>query len=481
MLWTEKYRPRTFDQVVGNAKQIKEIKEWVDKWLKGEKQPCLFLVGPPGTGKTSLAHIIGLEFSDFVELNASDKRSYKIIKRTVGEASATRSLFNQGLKLIILDEVDGIHGTDDRGGVRAINKIIKEAHHPIILTANDPYSKRVTSFKRKCKVINIKKVHTNSITAFLKRICREEGIEYDDKVLKELAKLSSGDMRSAINDLEVIARGQESIQLSSLEKLGLKDSRFTIFDTVRRILKSKNLPRLREAMWLDEDPTLVLEVVAENIPREYEKAHEIEKAYEKISLADINFGRAQTSRNYTYWRYASDLIGPGVALAKDETYRKFARYSGSTSFKLLGKTRSKRDLRDRVADKMSEHMHVSRKEAIAQYPYLKIIFENDAMAYDITNFLGLEEEEVKLFRRRKIKTPPKKTKKTKKKTSNPSKSRKNNPKPSKARKKSTNSNLAKKSSNKEKIEVNSKEIVKDEKLKPENKEEKENQTSLFQF
>jgi len=188
MLWTEKYRPKSFDKLIGNAKAKKEIKQWINGWKKGEPQKPLLLVGPPGTGKTTMAHLIAQEFSDYVELNASDKRSYDIIMSTVGEASATRSFFDAGLKLIILDEVDGIHGNDDRGGTKAIGNIIKKGKHPLILAANDFYSKRLKTIKTKTNVIKIPRLHTNSIGAFLKKICREEGVKFDDDVIKSLLK-----------------------------------------------------------------------------------------------------------------------------------------------------------------------------------------------------------------------------------------------------------------------------------------------------
>ena len=413
MSWTEKYRPRTFEEVAGNQKAIAEIKKWISGWKAGEPQPPLLLVGPPGTGKTTIAHIIGREFSDTLELNASDKRSQDAITRTAGEASATRSLFNHDLKLIILDEVDGIHGNEDRGGVQAINRILRESRHPIVLTANDPYSKRLQSIKPKCKVINIRKVHTSSIAAALKRICRAEGIDCPDDVLKELAKRSHGDLRSAINDLEAVASGEERVG-EELLSMGEKDSTSNLFDAVRAVLKSRDFSKIREAMRVDDDPTLVLEFIAENVPREYEKPHEISRAYDMLSHADIFFGRAVRSRNYTYWRYASDLMGPGVALAKEKTYRKFVRYTGSSSFRLLGRTRKQRNLRDSVAGKMAERMHISPKVAISLFPYMEIIFGNDEMAYEMREFLELTDEEVKLFRKRKIKAP--KAKKTRKKS-----------------------------------------------------------------
>ena len=116
------------------------------------------------------------------------KESYDIINNTIGEASASKSLYGDGLKLIIMDEVDGIHGTEDRGGTRAITKIIKEGHHPLIMMANDPYSKRLKSLKPKCNTLNLRKVHTNSIVSLLKKICVKEGVEFEEHVLRNLAK-----------------------------------------------------------------------------------------------------------------------------------------------------------------------------------------------------------------------------------------------------------------------------------------------------
>ncbi|MBQ2831243.1 replication factor C large subunit [Methanobrevibacter sp.] len=402
MLWTDKYRPQTLDEVVGNNKEKKIIQDWVGNWKKGNPQQPLLLVGPPGIGKTTLAQVIAKEFSESIELNASDKRSQDVIKSTIGESSSSRSLFGDEYKLIIMDEVDGIHGTNDRGGVKAIGEIIKNSKHPMILIANDFYSKRLQSIKPKCTVIKMKKVRSPSIRKALKEIAEKEEIKANPKALDLIAKKSNGDMRSAINTLQALADKDGVLEPKSIEDLRTKDDRSDIFNAITGVLKSKNPQHVREALRVDEDPTLVMEYIAENIPREYSKKNEIKKAYENIAKADLYFGRAQSSRNYGYWRYASDFMGIGVSSSKKETYKKFTKIQTPSIFTLMGRNRGKRNLRDGIAEKMSEKMHVSHSIAISMFPYMEIMFRNDELAWEISDFLELEDNEIKRFRSKKI-------------------------------------------------------------------------------
>ena len=311
-------------------------------------------------------------------------------------------LYGDEYKLIIFDEVDGIHGTNDRGGVKAIGEIIKNSHHPMILIANDFYSKRLASIKTKCTVLKMKKSRWNSISALLKKIAQNENVEADPKALKEIALKSQGDVRSAINTLQALSDKDDPLEIKDVENITTKDDRSTIINGVTAVLKSKTPSKVKKALIVEEEPTLVMEYITENIPREYKKPDEIKKAYENIAKADLYFGRAQSSRNYGYWRYATDFMGIGVSSSKHETYKKFTKITSPTIFTLMGRNRGKRNLRDKIAEKMSLKMHISNSIAISMFPYLEIMFKDDELAWEISDFLELEDDEIKRFRKKKI-------------------------------------------------------------------------------
>lgn len=402
MLWTKKYSPKSIGDVTGHNKEKEQIQNWITLWKEGKPQKPLLLVGPAGIGKTTLAHLIGDEFGECIEFNASDKRSQDVILSTVGESSATKSFFSNNHKLIILDEVDGIHGTNDRGGVKAINKVIKNSVHPLILIANDFYSKRLTTIKNNCEVIKMKKIRSTSINKVLKEIANEEGLKVNPAALKEISKRADGDMRSALNTFQALANENKVLELSDVEKISKKDERSNIFDAVGITLNSQNPSKVKNALMVEENPTLVMEYIAENVARRYKKKDDLKRAYEYIAKADLYFGRTNSSRYYGYWKYASDFMGVGVSTSKESKYKGFSPIVTPTIFTKMGSARAKRNQRDEIAEKMGKRMHVSHSVAVSMFPYLEIMFENDEVAWEISDYLGLDDSEIKRFRKKKI-------------------------------------------------------------------------------
>ncbi len=139
MLWVDKHAPKRLSQIAGNGPAVKALQRWFSSWAPGGKAALLF--GPPGVGKTTAAHLLAKEAgAEIIETNASNYRNKKEIDRIVGSAATQRSLFDssgEGKKIILVDEVDGISGRKDYGGVSAISALIKESKYPIILTANN--------------------------------------------------------------------------------------------------------------------------------------------------------------------------------------------------------------------------------------------------------------------------------------------------------------------------------------------------------
>ncbi|ACV25277.1 replication factor C large subunit [Methanocaldococcus fervens] len=396
--WVEKYRPKSLKEVAGHDKVKERLKTWIESYLRGENPKPILLVGPPGCGKTTLAYALANDYGfEVIELNASDKRNASSIKKVVGHAATSSSVFGKKF-LIVLDEVDGISGKEDAGGVSELIKVIKKAKNPIILTANDAYATSIRNLLPYVEVIQLNPVHTNSVYKVLKKIAEKEGLNVDDKILKMIAQHSAGDLRSAINDLEALALSGD-LSYEAVQKLPDRKREANIFDALRIILKTTHYGIATTALMnVDETPDVVIEWIAENVPREYEKPEEVARAFEYLSKADRYLGRVMKRQNFGFWKYATTLMTAGVALSKDEKYRKWTPYSYPKIFRLLTKTKAEREILKKILKKISEKTHASSKRARFDLQMLKVLAkENPSVAADLVDYFEITEDELKML------------------------------------------------------------------------------------
>lgn len=397
--WAEKYRPQTLKEIIGNKKAVQDLRTWAEKWLSGiPERRAVILHGPAGVGKTSTAHALARDLGwEVIELNASDQRTAGIIEKVAGSAASMNTLFG-GKRLIILDEADNLHGTADRGGMRAIAGIIKSTLQPILLIANDIYGLTPT-IRNLCLEIKFGSVQSRSMAPALKKVCESEGVSCSLDAIQQIAEGAGGDLRSAINDLQASATGRKVLEIEDISTSG-RDVKENIFKAMQKVFKSTDCKKaLGAAIGLDESPEDLIHWIDENLPVQYASKDgylgDIRTGFGYLSRADLYLGRVKKRQNYRMWRYASMLMVCGAAISKTRSYPGFIKYQSPSLWKKMGQIRSKRDLRDNIASKVGEHsfesMRYSRNNLLELYSYM---LKDEESAIEITAVLGLELEEL---------------------------------------------------------------------------------------
>ncbi len=353
MDWTEKYRPSTLSEVRGNNKARDQLEEWAETW--DDHRKAVIVHGSPGVGKTSAAHALANDMGwPVMELNASDDRKADVIERVAGEASKSGTLTGgeAGRRLVILDEADNFHGSADYGGSREVTKVVKNASQPIVLVANEFYDMS-QSLRNACETIEFRDVSKRSIVPVLRDICRREDVEYDEAALEKIADSTSGDLRSAVNDLQAIAEEAERLTVDDVVT-GERDRTEGIFDFLDALIKEEDAEgALRSSYDVDETPDDLLNWIEDNVPKDYAGA-ELADAYGFLSNADRWLGRVRATQDYSFWRYATDNMTAGVAASRREPKGGWTRYGPPSYWSKLGRTRGTRDTRDSIAERIAE-------------------------------------------------------------------------------------------------------------------------------
>ena len=375
MLWTQKYAPKSLEEFLGNREAVNHIIKWISNW-KNEKKKALLIHGPPGVGKTTLMPLLAKKFNyHLIETNASDVRAGDVIKDKFEKALSQASLFYRG-RIMVFDEVDGIASSEDRGAVKEILTIIKTTRYPVVLIANDAYAPALRNIRDYCEMVEFKKIDSRLILKRLKEILAEEGITYEEAALATIARNANGDLKAAINDLQIVAEGKDHITLQDVKVAGYRDIERNIFDALRIIFKTESAQVANMATAnLDKDPDEFLLWIRENVPIEYEKADEVALAYHFISRADVFKGRITRQQYWRYIVYVLQLLSVGVAMSKHEKYRKFTKYRYPAKLKRMSMTKQARAEINELLDEIAKKTHTSRKVARCYIPLLKIAKE----------------------------------------------------------------------------------------------------------
>ncbi len=217
-IWTEKYRPQKFFEVVGQDDIIKRVEGLV----KSLNIPHLIFAGPAGTGKSTLALIVVKELfgnhwkENYLELNASDERGIDVIRKKVKDFARTRAIGNVPFKVIFLDEGDALTKEAQQALRRTMENFTSTCR--FIISCNYS-SKIIDPIQSRCAIFRFKLLEKKDIEKRVYYIAEKERLVIDNKTIEALYEGSEGDFRRVINLLQASASISPNITFELINTL----------------------------------------------------------------------------------------------------------------------------------------------------------------------------------------------------------------------------------------------------------------------
>jgi len=203
-VWTEKYRPKKFEEVVGQDEIVKRVKSLVNSM----NIPHLLFAGPAGTGKSTLALIIVRQLfgeswrENFLELNASDERGIDVVRQKVKDFARTRALGDVPFKVIFLDEADAL----TREAQQALRRTMENFTSTCRFVLNCNYSSKIIDpIQSRCVIFRFQLLEKKEIKKRIDLIAQNEGLSITPEAFDVLYEASEGDCRRLINLLQATA------------------------------------------------------------------------------------------------------------------------------------------------------------------------------------------------------------------------------------------------------------------------------------
>jgi replication factor C large subunit len=375
-LWSEKYRPESLEEMVGNDEARGKLLLWLKKWKPGSK--AALLVGPPGTGKTTTVHLVadkaGLQL---VELNASDSRTKDRLSRKVGEAISSTTLFG-GRSLIFLDEVDGLAGRADYGAIDFIKDAVKRSESPVVMAANDPGSDEVKKLGSATVRIEFRKADLKEVEKRLERIAEKERARSTKEEIAKIAQAANGDLRAAINFLQSGIPAQKDEELTAAESVN------AFFDA------TSEKAALRALRSYPGQPREKLRDIFVAVSRS--RVHEERRAgaMDVLSRADVLMGRIMRGKDWRLLRYLDPMLASELWRALGDGGPRYTLDAAPWPLQLRIWNDS-RKLKD-IAALAGRRVGISQKGFLVEdMPYLLRLCGGRAFREELVKSLNLEE------------------------------------------------------------------------------------------
>ncbi len=366
MMWSEKYRVNRVQDFFGNEQSRITVLKWIKNWIKGTKP--LILIGPPGSGKTSFINSVTNYLNyDLVELNASDARNKGNLETIIRPILDTSSIFGKKI-LLFLDEVDGISGREDSGGLSYLISILKESSIPVIMAANSKNAK-IKELLKNSKLVEFYPLNPYSSFLLLDNVLMMEHktMELDEKI--KLIEKSDGDARTLLNLAQSNLEGHYDSSFVSSKSLTVEEC-INYFISAKDASEAKKILIDSDVRYLsprfgisseDRVRDLIYAMFSSIVSCEKRiSGQDMAKILDGLSLVDIFVNKIHRNRNWMLLKYANDVLILNLFNATRGIEIKYNQYN--IPFPLIGSIFIRGNSLKIVRKVLSEVFHTSSSD-----------------------------------------------------------------------------------------------------------------------